>query len=448
MQIQDWRDLERLVLARDFKTVKVELPSFQDADIAAFMDELSREHVVMVFRLLPKDRAAEVFSYLSIEMQEYIVRGITDQEVSSIIEQLFVDDAADFLEELPASVVKRVLRNASPATRNLINQFLRYPPYSAGSIMTAEFADLKKTMSVADAFKRIRRTALDKETVYTCYVIDANRRLEGVVTVKELFLADEDAIIGDIMETKVIAARTTDDQEDVAALFSRYDFLSLPVVDEENRLVGIITFDDIMQVIHQEATEDFQKMAAMAPSEKPYLKTSILALAKNRILWLMVLMVTGMIVGAILGRYEEAFISLPILVTFVPMLTDTGGNAGSQSSTLVIRGMALKEITTKDFGRVFFKELGVSVLVGAALGVANFVRLIITYPGDYMIALVVSLALFVTVLIGKTAGGMLPMLAKIVKADPAIMAAPLITTIVDAGALIIYFKIVEVLLLA
>lgn len=448
MQIQDWRDLERLVLARDFKTVKVELPSFQDADIAAFMDELSREHVVMVFRLLPKDRAAEVFSYLSIEMQEYIVRGITDQEVSSIIEQLFVDDAADFLEELPASVVKRVLRNASPATRNLINQFLRYPPYSAGSIMTAEFADLKKTMSVADAFKRIRRTALDKETVYTCYVIDANRRLEGVVTVKELFLADEDAIIGDIMETKVIAARTTDDQEDVAALFSRYDFLSLPVVDEENRLVGIITFDDIMQVIHQEATEDFQKMAAMAPSEKPYLKTSILALAKNRILWLMVLMVTGMIVGAILGRYEEAFVSLPILVTFVPMLTDTGGNAGSQSSTLVIRGMALKEITTKDFGRVFFKELGVSVLVGAALGVANFVRLIITYPGDYMIALVVSLALFVTVLIGKTAGGMLPMLAKIVKADPAIMAAPLITTIVDAGALIIYFKIVEVLLLA
>lgn len=447
MQIQDWRDLERLVLAKDFKSVKAELPAFQDADIAAFMDELSGEHVVIVFRLLPKDRAAEVFSYLSIEMQEHIVRAITDQEVASIIEQLFVDDAADFLEELPASVVKRVLRNASPATRDLINQFLQYPPYSAGSIMTAEFADLKKTMTVADAFKRIRRTALDKETVYTCYVIDANRRLEGVVTVKELFLADEDAIIRDIMETNVIAARTSDDQEDVAALFSRYDFLSLPVVDEENRLVGIITFDDIMQVIHQEATEDFQKMAAMAPSEKPYLKTSVLALAKNRILWLLFLMITGMIVGAILGRYEEAFVALPILVTFVPMLTDTGGNAGSQSSTLVIRGMALKEITTKDFGRVFLKELGVSVLVGLALGAANFVRLIITYPGDYMMAVVVSLALFVTVLIGKTAGGMLPMLAKIVKADPAIMAAPLITTIVDAGALIIYFKFVEALLL-
>ncbi len=447
MQIQDWRDLERLVQVKDFKGVKAELPIFQDADIAAFMDELSREHVTIVFRLLPKDRAAEVFSYLSIEMQEYIVGAITDREVGLIIDELFVDDAADFLEELPASVVKRVLRQASPDTRALINQFLQYPPDSAGSIMTAEFVDLKKAMSVSDAFKRIRRTALDKETVYTCYVIDANRRLEGVVTVKELFLADEDAIIGDIMETHVISARTHDDQEDVAGFFSRYDFLSLPVVDDESRLVGIITFDDILEVVQQEATEDFQIMAAMSPSEKPYLKTSVFALAKNRIVWLMVLMVTGMIVGAILARYEEAFVALPILVTFIPMLTDTGGNSGSQSSTLVIRGMALKEITTKDFGLVLRKELGVSILVGVALGAANFLRLIITFPGEYMIALVVSLALFCTVLIGKTAGGMLPLFAKIVKRDPAIMAAPLITTIVDAGALIIYFKFVEALLL-
>lgn len=447
MAIQDWRDLERLVLARDFKTIKTALPSFQDADIAAFLDELSREHTVIVFRLLSKDRAAEVFSYLSIEMQEYIVGAITDQEVGTIIDQLFVDDAADFLEEMPASVVKRVLRNASPETRSLINQFLQYPPYSAGSIMTAEFADLKKTMTVADAFMRIRRTALDKETVYTCYVIDGNRRLEGVVTVKELFLADEAAIIGDIMETKVISARTSDDQEDVAGLFSRYDFLSLPVVDEENRLVGIVTFDDIMEVIHQEATEDFQKMAAMAPSEKPYLKTGVFTLAKHRIGWLMVLMVTGMVVGAILARYEEAFLAVPLLVTFIPMLTDTGGNSGSQSSTLVIRGLALKEITVSDFGRVLLKELGVGALVGLALAAANFLRLVITYPGDYMLALAVSLALFATVMIGKTAGSMLPLLAKIVKVDPAIMAAPLITTIVDASALVIYFKVVEVLLL-
>lgn len=447
MAIQDWRDLERLVLERDFKTIKAELPKFQDADIAAFMDELSREHVVIVFRLLPKDRAAEVFSYLSVERQEHIVGAITDQEVGSIIDQLFVDDAADFLEEMPASVVKRVLRNASPETRSLINQFLQYPPYSAGSIMTAEFADLKKTMTVADAFKRIRRTALDKETVYTCYVIDDNRRLEGVVTVRELFLADEETVIGDIMETKVISARTSDDQEDVAGLFSKYDFMSLPVVDEENRLVGIVTFDDIMQVIHQEATEDFQKMAAMAPSEKPYLKTNVFTLAKHRIGWLLILMFTGMIVGAILARYEEAFLTVPLLVTFIPMLTDTGGNAGSQSSTLVIRGIALKEITVSDFGRVLAKELGVGALVGLALGAANFVRLILTYPGNYMLALVVSLALFATVMIGKTAGSMLPLLAKLVKVDPAIMAAPLITTIVDASALVIYFKIVEVLLL-
>lgn len=447
MPIQNWRDLERLVLARDFRTVKAELPIFQDADIAAFMDELSRDHVVIVFRSLPKRRAAEVFSYLSIEMQEYIVGAITDQEVGSIIDKLFVDDAADFLEELPASVVKRVLRNASPETRTLINQFLQYPPHSAGSIMTAEFVDLKKSMLVIDAFKRIRRTALDKETVYTCYVIDGNRRLEGVVTVKELFLADEDAVIGDIMGTNVISASTSADQEDVAALFSKYEFLSLPVVDDESRLVGIITFDDIMEVIHQEATEDFQKMAAIAPSEKPYLKTSVLALAKHRIMWLMILMISGMIVGIILARYEEAFVALPILVTFIPMLTDTGGNAGSQSSTLIIRGMALNEITISDFGRVFLKELGVSCFAGLALAAANFLRLIITYPGEYMMALVVSLALFVTVLLGKTVGGMLPLLAKTFKTDPAIMAGPLITTIVDAVALIVYFKFVELLLL-
>ncbi|NMB02856.1 MAG: magnesium transporter [Firmicutes bacterium] len=447
MPIQDWRDLERLVLARDFKAVRTELSMFQDADIADFMEELNREQVVLVFRSLPKDRAAEIFSYLSVEMQEYIVSAITDQEVGSIIDQLFVDDAADFLEEMPASVVKRVLKNASSETRTLINQFLQYPPHSAGSIMTAEFVDLKKTMLVSDAFQRIRRTAIDKETVYTCYVMDANRRLEGVVTVKELFLADENAIIGDIMETNVISASTSDDQEEVAALFSKYDFISLPVVDHENRLVGIVTFDDIMEVIHQEATEDFQKMAAMAPSDKPYLKTSILELAKNRIMWLMILMISGMIIGGILERYEAAFVTLPILVTFIPMLTDTGGNAGSQSSTLVIRGMALNEINTKDFGRVFMKELGVSLLVGAALAAANFLRLLLTYPGEYMVALVVSLALFATVLLGKTVGSTLPLFAKKVNADPAIMAAPLITTIVDACALIIYFKIVELLLL-
>lgn len=447
MNIQDFRDLERLVEAKDFKTVKEELPLFQDADIADLLDDLNREHVILVFRSLPKDRAAEIFAYLPGDKQEYIVGGITDQEVGSIIDQLFVDDAADFLEELPASVVKRVLQHASPETRKLVNQFLKYPPESAGSIMTAEFVDLKKDMLVSEAFARIRRTALDKETVYTCYVMDANRHLEGVVTVKNLFLEKDDAVIGDVMEKNVIFAHTTDDQEVVAQLFARYDLLSLPIVDHENRLVGIVTVDDVVEVIQQEATEDFQIMAAMAPSERPYLKTSVFKLAKNRIMWLLILMLSAMITGSILGKYEAAIVSMPLLVTFIPMLTDTSGNAGSQSSTLVIRGMALGEVSLADGGRVFLKELGVSGLVGAALAVVNFVRLILMYPGDYLVAFSVSLALFATVLLAKTVGGLLPLVAKAMKQDPAIMAAPVITTIVDALSLIIYFKVVDALLL-
>lgn len=443
----DLRDLERLIAEKDFKTVRAELNNLQDADIAAFMEELRREHVVMVFRSLPKDRAAEIFSYLPSDMQQYIVEAITDQEISNIINDLFMDDAADFLEEMPANVVKRVLRNASPDVRELINHFLKYPPYSAGSIMTAEFVDLRKTMTVAEAFQRIRRTALDKETVYTCYVMDDNRRLEGVVTVRELFLAEEDAVIGDIMEKNVIFVRTGDDQEEVAALLSKYNFMSLPVVDEENRLVGIVTFDDIMGVIHQEATEDFQKMAAMVPSEKPYLKTSVFSLAKNRVIWLMILMLSATVTGSILGKYEAAFVSLPVLVTFIPMLTDTGGNTGSQSSTLVIRGIALNELSLKDVGRILRKELAVSSLVGLALSTANFLRVLLVYPGSYTMAFAVSLALYATVILAATIGSMLPLAAKAIKTDPALMAAPVVTTLVDAAALIIYFKIVDLLLL-
>jgi len=443
----DLRDLERLIADKDFKGVRAELSVLQDADIALFMEELQREHVVMVFRSLPKDRAAEIFSYLSSDMQQYIVEAITDQEVSSIINDLYLDDAADFLEEMPANVVKRVLRNASPEVRELINHFLKYPPHSAGSIMTAEFVDLRKTMRVSEAFQRIRRTAIDKETVYTCYVMDDNRRLEGVVTVRELFLADDDDIIGDIMEKNVIAVRTTEDQEEVAALLSHYNFISLPVVDEESRLVGIVTFDDVMEVIHQEATEDFQKMAAMAPSDKPYLKTSVFTLAKNRIVWLMILMLSATITGSILGKYEAAFISLPVLITFIPMLTDTGGNVGSQSSTLIIRGMALNELDTKDVGRILRKELSVSALMGAVLSGANFLRIILLHPGSYTMALAVSLALYATVMLAATIGSMLPLAARALKSDPAVMAAPVVTTLVDATCLIIYSKIVDLLLL-
>jgi len=313
--------------------------------------------------------------------------------------------------------------------------------------MTAEFVDLRKTMRVSEAFQRIRRTAIDKETVYTCYVMDDNRRLEGVVTVRELFLADDDDIIGDIMEKNVIAVRTTEDQEEVAALLSHYNFISLPVVDEESRLVGIVTFDDVMEVIHQEATEDFQKMAAMAPSDKPYLKTSVFTLAKNRIVWLMILMLSATITGSILGKYEAAFISLPVLITFIPMLTDTGGNTGSQSSTLIIRGMALNELDTKDVGRILRKELSVSALMGAVLSGANFLRIILLHPGSYTMALAVSLALYATVMLAATIGSMLPLAARALKSDPAIMAAPVVTTLVDATSLIIYSKIVDLLLL-
>lgn len=447
MEIKNAFNLEQLVREKDFKTIRKELPLLQDADIALLIEELALEHAVLVFRSLPKDLAAEVFAYLSGDMQEHIVGVITDQEIGSILDQLYVDDAADFLEELPANVVKRVLKSASPETRELINQFLQYPPYSAGSIMTAEFVDLKKNMTVAEAFGRIRRTAIDKETVYTCYVIDSNRHLEGVVTVKRLFLANENAVLGDIMETNVIFAHTSDDQEQVARLFGKYDLLSLPIVDHENRLVGIVTVDDVVEVIQQEATEDFQKMAAMSPMEKPYLKTSVFALAKSRVIWLLVLMLSAMITGSILGKYEAAFIALPLLVTFIPMLTDTGGNAGSQSSTLIIRGMALNEIGTKDFWKVFRKELTVSFIVGFPLAVVNYFRLILMYPGDHMMALSVSLALYATVILAKAVGGILPLIAKIAKTDPAIMAGPVITTIVDAFSLIIYFKIVEVLLL-
>ncbi|HHU60548.1 MAG TPA: magnesium transporter [Natronincola sp.] len=446
MEIKDHRDLERLVVEKDFKTLRSELPNLQNADVAHLMEDLSLEHVVIVFRSLPKNRAAEIFSYLSSDMQGHIVDGITDQEVGTIINQLFVDDAADFLEEMPANVVKRVLKSAAPDTRALINQFLQYPPESAGSIMTAEFVDLKKKMTVHQSFSRIRRTAFDKETVYTCYVTDANRYLEGIVTVKRLFLADDDAIIEDIMETNVISAHTTDDQEQVAQLFAKYDLLSLPIVDHENRLVGIVTVDDIVGVIHQEATEDFQKMAAMAPSEKPYLKTSVFTLARHRITWLMILMVSAMITGGVLKKYEMAFIAIPVLVTFIPMLTDTGGNAGSQSSTLVIRGMALNEIDTKDFGKVILKELGVSAIVGISLSFVNFLRLIWMYPGNILMPLSVSMALFATVVLAKTVGGVLPLFAKAINTDPATMAAPVITTIVDAFSLIIYFKIVTLLL--
>ena len=431
---------------RDYISLKKELETLQEVDVAQFLELLSGEKIVVVFRTLPKEMAAEVFANLQPETQEYIVTSITDQEIAVIIEDLFVDDAVDFLEELPANVVKRVLKNAGADTRAQINQFLNYPENSAGSIMTAEFTDLRKTMTVAQAIDHIRRTGEDRETIYTCYVIDDRRVLDGVVSVKSLLLADDEQLILDVMDTDIISVNTEDDREDVAQLFSKYGLLSLPVVVKENRLVGIVTVDDAVEVIEQEATEDFEKMAAMLPSERPYLKTSVFDLAKNRIMWLLVLMISAMITGGVLERYETAFAAMPLLVTFIPMLTDTGGNAGSQSSTLIIRGMAVSEIHPKDLPQVVWKELRVSVLVGLVLSVVNFIQLAIRYPGNELVALTVVLSLFATVVIAKTVGCVLPILAKMCHADPAIMAAPLITTVVDAFALIIYFSLAQRLL--
>jgi magnesium transporter len=364
-------DLENQLLEflnqRNFAAVRKLLDDMNEVDIAELLEKLPAEKSIVAFRTLPKEVAAEVFSNLESDTQQYLVESITDQELHEILEDLSVDDAVDMVEELPANMVKRVLKVASKDTRALINKFLQYPENSAGSIMTAEFMDLRRNMTVKDSIRKIRRTGEDSETIYTCYVIDDQRILQGIVTVKDLLLSNDDCPIEELMDEDIIKATTTDDREDVANNFSKYDLLSMPVVDKENRLVGIITVDDAMDVMEQEATEDIQVMGAMAPEETPYLKTGVFRLAKNRIVWLLILMVSGMINGSILNNYEAAFSAMPILVSFIPMLTDTGGNAGSQSSTIVIRSMALGEVQMHDFWKVLWKEIRVSIMVGVVL---------------------------------------------------------------------------------
>lgn len=431
---------------KNLSAIKSLLSQENQKDIAECMEQLPADKIAVVFRMLSKDVAADVFSELSPEAQEIIIHSVTDSELTAIIGDLWLDDAVDLVEEMPAGVVKRILKNAPPETRALINRFLNYPEDSAGSIMTAEFVDLKQHMSVSDAIARLRTKGKDSRSVYTCYVVSESRRLEGVITLRELLFAPDNELVGQLMNKDVITVRTAQDKEIAAKTMMKYDLITLPVVDTENRLVGIITSDDVMDVIEEEATEDFEKMAAMQPSEKPYLKTNVFALARKRIGWLLILMISGMITGGILGKFEAAFSALPLLVTFIPMLTDTGGNSGSQSSTLIIRGMAVGEITPRDLPKVLWKELRVSLIVGIVLSAVNYVRLIITYPGNEGIALTVALAMLATVVLAKTAGGVLPIAAKLLHADPAIMAAPLITTIVDAVSLVCYFLIAQALL--
>lgn len=433
---------------QEYKKVVNELP---EIDVAQWIEELQEEQMIIAFRALPKDLAADVFSYLSSDSQQLIINGITDKELKNIVEDLYIDDAVDMLDEAPANVVQRVLQNASNETRALINQFLNYKEDTAGSIMTAEFLDLKKGMTVKEALDRIRRICKDKETSYTCYVLDKNRILEGMITVKTILMAKDEEIIDDLMDTQVIYTTTNEDKENVAKLLSKYDLFALPVVDNENRMVGIVTIDDAVDVIEDEATEDFEKMAAMLPSDRPYLESKVTTLFKNRIVWLIVLMISGIIVGEILGYYEAKIAAIPLLVTFVPMLNDTGGNCGNQSSTMVIRGLTTGDITTKDWLKVWWKEFRVSLLVSIVLASFNFIRIAFFTKAPegvnvYMIAISVSGALFLIVILAKSVGGLLPILAKKLKLDPAVMAAPLITTLVDAAAIIIYFTFVSHLL--
>jgi magnesium transporter len=408
-------------------------------DAAQLFEQIDQQKLLIMFRILPKDIASGVFSHMSSELQRYIIETITDKEVIGILDELFFDDTIDFLEEMPANVVKKVLKNASSETRNLINQFLNYPEDSAGSLMTIEYVDLKKEMTVKQAIKHIKETGVDKETIDTCYVIDNNRILEGIISIRKLILSDDSATIKDIMDTDIISINTNDDQEDVADLFKKYDYLVMPVVDNEHRLVGIVTIDDVLDVIEQEATEDLQKMAAMQPSEKEYIKTSVLELAKHRLPWLLVLMVSATLTGSILTRFEDALQSVMILVSFIPMLMDTGGNAGSQSSTLIIRGLALGEISTKDILKILWKELRVSLVIGITLSVINFIRIYFINGTNLLVSITVCFTLLLTVIFAKIVGGTLPVIAKKLRLDPAIMAGPLITTIVDALTLIVYF---------
>ena len=422
-----------------YAEARKEIVSINVVDTAQLFEEMDKQKILILFRILPKDIASGVFSHMSNELQRYVVESITDKEIQNILDELFLDDTIDFLEEMPANIVKKVLKNTNETTRKLINQFLNYPDDSAGSLMTIEYVDLRKEMTVKEALERIRETGVDKEIINTCYVIDSNRILEGIISLRKLILSDSTTVLKDIMDTGVISIKTHDDQEDVASLFKKYDFLVMPVVDNEHRLVGIVTIDDVLDVIDQEATEDLQKMAAMQPSEKEYLKTSVLVLAKHRIPWLLILMISATFTGFIIKKYESALQSAMVLASFIPMLMDTGGNAGSQSSALIIRGLALGDMKPHDILKVFWKELRVSAIVGIILSTVNFLRIYFIEKVDILVSVTVCSTLFAIVVLAKVVGGVLPIIAKKIKLDPAIMAGPLITTIVDTVALLMYF---------
>lgn len=444
----DEQNLLIMQLIEDKKYVELKriLSEMNEVDIAEILDPIDPSITMLIFRMLPKDLAVEVFAHFSTDQQREIVEGATSEELKYIMDELFFDDMIDLIEEMPANVVNKILINSKEDERKLINQFLKYPENSAGSIMTIEYVELRKNWTVKESLAHIKEIGLTKETIYTCYVTDKNRKLEGFVSLRTLVTSEEDELIIDIMEDEVISVNTHDDQETVAQTFTKYGFLAIPVVDNEYRLTGIITVDDIMDVIEQETTEDFQIMAAMSPSEEEYLDTSVIQLARNRLPWLLLLMISGIVTARIMGKYEDILSSVVLLSAFIPMLMDTGGNSGSQSSTLIIRGLAIGEIKLSDGWKVLWKEFRISFVVGIILAIVNFVRLMTFDRVGLTISLIVSVTLFVTVVLSKVVGGVLPLMAKRLKLDPAIMAGPLITTIVDGLSLAVYFTLATRLL--
>ena len=428
--------IKDLLNDKKYHQIRELLVDLNEADIAD-----NKEDVVRIFRLLPKDSAADVFSYIPVEYEQMIIESLTNREIGQIMNDLYSDDAVDMLEEMPANVVKKVLAATDKETRRDINSLLKYPEDSAGSIMTVEYVDLRAYMSVSDAIDRIRQTGVDKETINTCYVTDAQKHLLGIVTLREIILAKTDENIKDLMTENVITFHTLDDQEEVAKQFQKYDFGAMPVVDNENRLVGIITVDDVMDILEEEATEDIEMMAAITPTDQPYMKTSVFDTYKKRIPWLLLLMISASITGKIIQGFETALSTYVILTAFIPMLMDTGGNCGSQASVSVIRALSLDEVEFKELPLVVWKEMKVSILVGATLAIANFAKIMLIDQTSMLVAFVVCMTLFVTVVVAKFVGCTLPILADKIGFDPAVMASPFITTIVDALSLLVYFNV-------
>ena len=439
-------EIKSLLESKQYTRLRQKVAELNDADIAAVMENLEDEELLKMFRILPKSMAADVFSYLEVENQKFIITSLSERDAAGIIDNLMADDATDLLEEMPANIVKKLLANASPETRRDINHLLRYPEDSAGSIMTVEFIDLKEDSTVEEAIARIRKIGMDSETINICYVLDNQRTLVGTVALRYLLISEPDVIIGDLMHENVISLNTLMDQEEVARQFKKYDFTSMPVVDNENRLVGIITVDDVVDIMEEEATEDIEKMAAIVPTDKPYMKTGVFETWKKRMPWLLLLMISAAFTGRIITSFEDALSAYVVLTAYIPMLMDTGGNAGGQSSVTIIRGISLNEIEFSDLFKVVWKEFRVAICCGITLAAANFLKLILLDRVTVMVAGVVCLTLLVTIIAAKFIGCLLPMLAKKIGFDPAVMASPFITTIVDAVSLLTYFKIATVML--